>query len=822
MKFRKATKKIMAVAAASAVASASVFGAAANYPQNFVENDKLEATVVYGSEGSADLAAAQSIVSDLESDYASGADNVVITYRTASEDGTSVKAIKDSKELNYGEFIENVSEDIDSDEVSFLGDYTFENGKDNEEYEQEVVLKNGEFNFGTRDEDGQEDASAHIWYEDGDVFAEYTLDFDSSVSLTSGDADQNEKDFVGEKLQIMGQEFIISEISEDGSTGNIDSLTLLGGADKVALGEGDEVTVTYEGKTYSVKAETVDGGSGSNDGEAVVSVNGVTKTISEFETKDVAGVTLAVTDIVGSDRDSVKGYVELIVGGVELSLTSGSEVEVNDEKVSDYNEDYKVVADLGSNGFSTFRITYEVANDVVLEKGEALIDPLFNAFELTFDGTNDVDYSNIEFKGGENTDELDVTAELSNGENLDWFTVQYDGYEQSGSGATNETYLKGSDGNDEHRIYFLGSNASLTAANPLGLLGTTITINVSDDNGEDSSFYVYEAEDEQYLFTVSNFDDTDRELDVDEEIEGTSDDQVSVDSDDVIGTFNTALEVKDMATLSSGGSTAVVDLSAISGNQAVINLANEVLFDFSEIENVGNYITISLDSDADGDEDADVTANTFNVSMSASTDSDNDDEVDVEVTSTANFVNTNPSDLADISADDDDTRVYVTAYGTKVKVDAKDKDMVTVMTPDEQVRAEVSLVFGQPGEVKEVVVAASEADAKVAELEAEGSVVIGQTSTANENVEVSVSAPVMDSDVSSMEDLIVVGGPAVNSVARELLNIETYSIDQAGVEEGQYVHQYFESKNVVLVYGYSAADTTAGVNALNAGNTKFN
>ena len=40
--------------------------------------------------------------------------------------------------------------------------------------------------------------------------------------------------------------------------------------------------------------------------------------------------------------------------------------------------------------------------------------------------------------------------------------------------------------------------------------------------------------------------------------------------------------------------------------------------------------------------------------------------------------------------------------------------------------------------------------------------------------------------------------------------------------EGQYVHRYFEDKNVVLVYGYSAADTTAGVNALNSGSLNFN
>ena len=817
MKFRKATKKIMAVAAASAVASASVFGAAANYPQNFVDNDKLEATVVYGSEGSADLAAAQSIVADLEADFSGNSDKVLITYRTASEDGTSVSVIKSSKQLNLGETIEEVSEDIDSDEVGFLGDYTFENGKSNEEYEQEVVLKEGEFNFGTRDEDGHEDASHHIWYQDGESFAEYTLQFDSAVEL-SNDSEQNEKDFVGETLQIMGQDFIISEITED--SGDIESISLLGGADKVALGEGDEVTVTYDGKTFTVKAETVDGGSGSTDGEAVISVNGVTKTISEFETKDVAGVTLAVTDVVGSDRDSVKGYVELIVGGVELTLADGKEVEVNDEKVSDYNEDYKVIADLGTNGFGTFVFDYQVAEDTVLEKGEALVDPLFNAFELTYEGINDVEYSTMKFEGGENTDELDVTGTLSNGDSLDWFTIKYDGADGT---ATNATYLQGSDGDEEHRIYFVGSNGNASwPVNPLnvGVSDNEFTIDINDGSGEGSSFFVYEAEDEQYLFTVDNFDYDNRELDVEEEIEGVSDDGVTTNGSLTIGTFNTALAIKDMAdNLVSGGSTLTIDLDDnIATNQAVMNLEHEVLFNFTDVETQNEFV-VSLDSDADGDEDTDVTDAAIGIDFTTLTDADGDDEIDVEITG---MTATNTAgDLADISADNDDVRIYTNSYGTQVKHDDKDNDYVEIMTPDEQVMAKVSLVFGQPGEVKEVVVSASEADAKVAELEAEGSVVIGQADLADENVEVSVEAPMMDSDVTATSDLIVVGGPAVNSVARDLLGIETYSIDQAGVEEGQYVHRYFEDKNVVLVYGYAAADTTAGVNALNAGNTKF-
>jgi len=79
----------------------------------------------------------------------------------------------------------------------------------------------------------------------------------------------------------------------------------------------------------------------------------------------------------------------------------------------------------------------------------------------------------------------------------------------------------------------------------------------------------------------------------------------------------------------------------------------------------------------------------------------------------------------------------------------------------------------------------------------------------------------MDSEVSEVKDAIVVGGPAVNSAARALLGIEAYTIEQAGVAEGEAVAKYFADNNNVLVYGYSGADTAAIVEKLNAGTANF-
>ena len=85
-----------------------------------------------------------------------------------------------------------------------------------------------------------------------------------------------------------------------------------------------------------------------------------------------------------------------------------------------------------------------------------------------------------------------------------------------------------------------------------------------------------------------------------------------------------------------------------------------------------------------------------------------------------------------------------------------------------------------------------------------------------------VEAPITDleADVAAGNH-IVVGGPAVNAAARAYLGIDNYDVSQAGVAQGEFVHRYYEDANSIVVYGYSAADTTAAVQELNAGTADF-
>ena len=141
------------------------------------------------------------------------------------------------------------------------------------------------------------------------------------------------------------------------------------------------------------------------------------------------------------------------------------------------------------------------------------------------------------------------------------------------------------------------------------------------------------------------------------------------------------------------------------------------------------------------------------------------------------------------------------------------------MVPEEQVEASVSLVFGgEAASSMTVTVDESAVADKKAELEDEGYTVVSTENVAASAVTFDVTAPVMDSAVSGSSNMIVVGGPAVNRVAAELLGLSfpTYGV-ASGVAMDEAVIRYFADKNSIVVYGYEGKDTQAAVAKLNAG-----
>lgn len=806
-KFTKATKRIAAVAASAVMVSSAAFGAGlSSYPQNFVSNGAFDGKVVVGSAASAmDTTSATSIIEDLKSEFSGSSSKTKITYKSASQGGEEVSAVRSNQALNYGEFLGNTSETagFTDGDADVLADDRFSNGASDEDYEQTLIIDPNsaiEFDYALRDNvNGITEIKDGLYIADGTVFAEYTVELKTAIDASTA-ATNPEEDFIGEEITIMGNEFTIGDVSI--SLDTFTKIVLLGGANKVSLGEGESTSVTIDGKSYEISVQSV------SDSKVLLTINGETKSINEFDSEDIAGVSIAVTDLVSSSRDAVKGYAEVVVGGQKITLENG-EVKINDEDISDIYEDYEVTSAINDDGsdWTGFTLTYAVGDDTLLEKGDMLEDVLFQAFTLNYDGTNEPEYTEV--KLSVNDDDVKVTGTTVDGVSLNRDLVHM----ADKTNVNSAVWLKGE--NDEDRVFFDGS---------IALLGNTSSLNGNLTNGtapvfdlattipKGSGFLLEKDVNEQYMYLVTSVDTVgaDNEVDFDEILRG--DDEADIKKTEwdtklgVVGEiFNDGTGVLDTTTSNLG---------------TMIAFENELVMDVSSVESNGNVAVSSTlvftidddDTNADGTEDAD---SEITVTL---TQDDVDDEFDLAVAFTGTAAQTNSGDDDNVKGDSD-VKTLANAYGILVEYDNDEDTYVTIMIPEEQVEAQASVVFGGEGASSmSVTVDSSAADDKKAELEEDGYTVVSSEAVSTTAVTFGVTAPAYDADVSGMDDMIVVGGPAVNKVAAALLGLSypTYGA-ASGVGADEAVIRYFADSNSVVVYGYEGKDTAAAVSKLNAG-----
>lgn len=790
-KFKKATQKITAIAAATTlVSSAFAVGDLSSY---FVEDGVFEASVVVGTDSAAsDMTAASNLIAALAADYSGESSKVKIVARKSAEGGDSVSAVDTKETLNYGETLASVAEELDKDVSDLLEDGSV----DNNDYTQELFLLNGDFDYRIFDEvDGEDTAKSGLYYDAGQSFAKYTVDFEDDLDIaTTADKD----DLVGETMDLMGNEFTIVEIDEE-------TLVLIGGSNKIALGEGESSTVSVDGDSYDVEVLSV------SDEQVLVSVNGQTKTIDEYDTENVAGISVAAVDLQSSSRDSVAGYAQLVIGGQKVELeTSG--VKINDEDLDDVYEDFEAdVTFLGTNSdnvFAGFEITYLVDENTVLEIGDSLEDFLFGSFAITYEGTNDVEYTDLVISTSK--DEISFNGELFDGTEIpSEFKLTTDDTTSA------QLYL----GSDTERIYFQGSDlGGVTALVQSGNLdainynadNVTVEFNLSATTTDvkDNMFFSLKDDDEFYLYEITGIDRDDLEVDF-TDIIGDKDTN-AVDIDDV----QSSLEFNSGVASNTSG---VLELDTSNLGTPELYLANELMMNFANVEtssltssSADVNLTFRYNSDVEMD-DTSYESDAFGISIQRA--SDEDDALELSL-----FRSSGSWQDTDEVEEDSDFDVYVDHYGTMVTIDTEDKDDVTISVPEEEVEAMVTVSFGSAAtaSTQTWTVDESEVESTKEELEEDGWTIVSTEAVATEEVEFNVESAILDSEASGM-DMIVIGGPAVNSVARDLLGIESYDVSQAGVAMGEGVARYFADSNSVLIYGYSAADTTAIVNEVSAG-----
>ena len=207
-------------------------------------------------------------------------------------------------------------------------------------------------------------------------------------------------------LLLILQEMVIIRMK----IGNVTKLVLTGGSQTYALQEGASISVPFGGRTYDIRVLNID------DDEVLLEVDGDAQSIDEYDSEDVNGLVIAVTELVSGSQHT-KGNAVLVVGGNKVTLEDGR-IKINDEDFSDmYEDEYEVDVEFQGEGLETIIIDYMVDDDVLLQEGDSLQDVLFEAFELVYEGTNDVDYSEITLSVN-NDDDIVIAGETDEGESL--------------------------------------------------------------------------------------------------------------------------------------------------------------------------------------------------------------------------------------------------------------------------------------------------------------------------------------------------------------------------------------------------------------------
>lgn len=366
-------RKIASVLASATMVSSTVaLAAAANYPAPFVQGGNADVAVVYGSTAQAtDLVAVADITSNLQAKLAA---------QTATSDGTTSGATvtggdsfefsKSSTKLNLGRGLTDVvSVSItDSDMPNLLADGKYIDD-DNDEFDFTQKIEMSNLSYGLFDDNDYkaDTPTVGIRIANGDAVLNYTIDFTDEPVFT---------DLETTDISLMGKAYYILDVNTPTNT----SITLLDSASDTVLAEGETTTLTSGDTDYEVGINFV------SSTEVILEVNGeLTNSLSEGATQKLNdGSYVGIKDILYSSKDTGVSKVEFSIGSGKLELTDGSDIEINDEAVTD------LVAHVNGNSagdkLSDIIIEWRAEDDLFITEDSEIVMPGFGSVKLSYAG----------------------------------------------------------------------------------------------------------------------------------------------------------------------------------------------------------------------------------------------------------------------------------------------------------------------------------------------------------------------------------------------------------------------------------------------------
>jgi hypothetical protein len=771
MKVRNMVKRLFAVGTGVAMLGATAMGALAadlgNYPDMFVKDGNFDGYFVVGENAaSVDNIALTDITSGMKYTAADGAS-------TVSVEGDAHKVGTSTNMLEFAENPYDVESYIGSEDLAALADGSITNNKGTSSYEQFLYF---ETNSATTSvplfaQDDDENLALFYYVADADQIGRYYLEFAEALQ-SDWHATNYWKDIKDEQITMLGMTYDIVTATNT-TTGP--KLTLMGGSTKDTILEGDSKTFSVNDVEYDVSLLYT------NTNAAKFTVNGEsTDELAAGETDKLAdGTIIGVTEVLYQAYAGGVHSATFFLGADKVELQNGSSLVVGDETYSESTVTIAYSESAGVMSIDSLGINMTADDDYYVAVGGKITDvmktpdSLVGDWDLEFQGLAEEATEEIKFTpySGDEKYKLSFTTSTGNEVSLPLLYTNSSANIFGGEKDDYDLVLNASD-SITRRDYFVLNTASATA------LGDDSKTYVMQYKGRDSTADT----DPKVTFSVLGGDDISRSLSTDGsfdiKIGGTTFNFATASANT---TKNGAVRLTDAAL---SGYTTSRDAGNIGGGG-----------NMSMFMRTSNNVEISVTNTDLNDTASDWTVDVF---------VDDTDRMNGLSTGTAQhviytFAGTTPDVDATIGStaetdkpfywvsnpDNDNENLGYDKYGT----------YVTQLNPDSGSKTHTLLVPDTQKEALLYVTSGATASTSVS----------GGTLTAVNTVD----ATKLDSEVAdiTMQNLIVVGGPCVNSVAAELMGnpadcAEGFTPGKARVKliaNGDYM--------AMLVAGYSGADT---------------
>jgi hypothetical protein len=412
MRVRQTVKRLFAVATGAAMLGATAMGALAadlgDYPTMFVEDGTYNGFFVVGENAaSVDNLAMTDIATSMMVPGSSGGVSVSVDG-DAWAVGTSSDWLEINESIGPSGTNTGIVDYISDTELGALADGTFTNSKGSFDYEQKLHFDSSNAGGKAWFQENDDDVVGLYWkIADGDQIAKYELDFTTDAESDIDASDSNSlNDFEDKSISFLGKQWTMTTATYTAAADGV-KLTFMGGATLATLQEGDSGSYAVSGTDYDVAVTYVDAD------EVAFVVNGeATGKLEDGETFTLADSTdIGVSDILYQDYAGGIHSADFFLGANKVEFvdttindttaTSTNELKVNEETID--GADVFIVGTVPTQPVSTttdgeLKIDYIWVNmtaqdDIWMDSGDKLsADSELEEPQLLFTENWDIEY----------------------------------------------------------------------------------------------------------------------------------------------------------------------------------------------------------------------------------------------------------------------------------------------------------------------------------------------------------------------------------------------------------------------------------------------